>query len=154
MAKLRVYQLAEELGLKSKELTAILSDLGVEVKSHMSGIEQSTADLVKELILEKKEVKKTPAKKPATKKDKEEGEEGSDKQEGEEFDIKEVLLLDDNGDTKIGTPYIKEASIKVKVLGEIKGDKVTVFKMKAKKRYERTQGHRQKYTEIEVLEIK
>ncbi len=58
MAKLRVYQLAEELGLKSKELTAILSDLGVEVKSHMSGIEQSTADLVKELILEKKEVKK------------------------------------------------------------------------------------------------
>jgi len=77
-----------------------------------------------------------------------------DKQEGEEFDIKEVLLLDDNGDTKIGTPYIKEASIKVKVLGEIKGDKVTVFKMKAKKRYERTQGHRQKYTEIEVLEIK
>lgn len=67
MAKLRVYQLAEELGLKSKELTAILSDLGVEVKSHMSGIEKPTADLVKELVLEKKE--EVPKKKEVKKKE-------------------------------------------------------------------------------------
>lgn len=50
MAKVRVYELAKQQGISSKELLEILKDLGVDASSHTSGIEESTAKLVSEVI--------------------------------------------------------------------------------------------------------
>lgn len=73
--------------------------------------------------------------------------------EGDKLTIDKVLLKSDGKKTEIGSPYLK-SSIEVLVKEHGKHDKIKVFKKKAKKRYEKTQGHRQQYTEIEVLNIK
>ena len=73
---------------------------------------------------------------------------------GGTFKIDEVLLISEKGQVTIGKPYIKGASVSGKVIAHGKEDKILVFKMKAKKRYQKTQGHRQNYTEIEITEIK
>lgn len=74
--------------------------------------------------------------------------------EGDTIKINTVLLIEDGGKTKVGTPYIDGSEVSLKILEQTKADKIKVFKMKAKKRYERTQGHRQKLTLVEVAEIK
>jgi len=76
----------------------------------------------------------------------------ADAKEGEKIKFDEVLLVSDK-DVTVGMPFISGAYIEVKVLEEVKGDKIRVFKMKPKKRYRKTQGHRQKYTEVEVVKI-
>ncbi len=73
---------------------------------------------------------------------------------GETFEIKEVLLVDKDGKTEVGTPHVKGATVTAKVVEQFKDDKIIVFKMKAKKRYKRTQGHRQPLTKVEIVEIK
>jgi len=65
----------------------------------------------------------------------------------------EVLLVADGKDVKIGTPFIDKAKVEAKVLSEEKGKKVIVFKMKAKKRYRKKTGHRQKYTKVKIEKI-
>ena len=50
MGKIRIYQLARELDIKSTELVDMLKELGIEAKSHMSTLEDETADLVKEML--------------------------------------------------------------------------------------------------------
>ncbi|MBT7736553.1 50S ribosomal protein L21, partial [Candidatus Peregrinibacteria bacterium] len=62
-------------------------------------------------------------------------------------------LIEDK-DTKIGTPQIDGASVTVKIVAHKRGDKIVVFKMKPKKRYQKTQGHRQELTTIEITDIK
>ncbi len=88
--------------------------------------------------------------------------EPGDKLQVEKLDIKEgqaevsfteVLLSDKDGTLQIGMPFIKGAEVKAKVLGEKKGDKLIIFKYKPKKRYKRKIGHRQKYTEVEIISI-
>ena len=64
-----------------------------------------------------------------------------------------VLLLEKEGDIKVGTPTVDGASIKAKVLGEVKGDKVIVFKKKRRKTYRKKNGHRQRYTQVLIEEI-
>lgn len=70
-------------------------------------------------------------------------------------DFDSVLLVKDK-DLHIGQPFVTDARIQAKVLEEFKGQKVIVFKKKAKKQYKRTQGHRQKLhlIQIEKIEIK
>lgn len=75
------------------------------------------------------------------------------KEIGETLTLDHVLLLADEKDVKIGNPYVKGASVKAKVLGHVKDDKVTVFKKKRRKGYRLTRGHRQQYTEIEITGI-
>lgn len=65
-----------------------------------------------------------------------------------------ILLIADDGKTKIGMPYLDNAKVTAKILGEIKDKKLIVFKYKPKKRYRKKKGHRQKYTMVEILEIK
>jgi large subunit ribosomal protein L21 len=72
----------------------------------------------------------------------------------EDLKIDKVLLTEDNGNTKIGTPYVENASVTLKVIAETRGEKVNTVKMKAKKRYIRTLGHKQHYTMVEVMTIK
>jgi len=58
MAKVRVYKLARELGISSKELVELLMDLGIEVSSHMSTVEDDIAVLVKDMFREEEKGKK------------------------------------------------------------------------------------------------
>lgn len=78
-----------------------------------------------------------------------------DLEEGKNLNIKEVLLVgkEDGKSVKIGEPYVKGAHVECTVLEQGKGDKIKVFKMKPKKRYSKTQGHRQLYTLLKVLKI-
>lgn len=78
-----------------------------------------------------------------------------DLEEGKNLKIHEVLLLaDEDGKTvKIGEPYVKGAHVECKVVEHGRGKKIKVFKMKPKKRYSVTQGHRQAYTTLKVLKI-
>lgn len=64
-----------------------------------------------------------------------------------------VLLTSRKGKVTIGTPEIKGAKVEAKILGEVKGKKIRVFKYKAKSRYRKTKGHRQKYTKIEIIKV-
>ena len=65
-----------------------------------------------------------------------------------------VHLTSDSQETKVGTPYLAGAEVEFKVLKTALGEKVRIFKMKAKKRYKRLRGHRQPFSEIEILKIK
>lgn len=61
-----------------------------------------------------------------------------------------LLLSDGEGDVQIGTPTVEDASITARVLDQVKGDKVLVFKKKRRKRYKVKKGHRQQYTKIGI----
>ena len=69
----------------------------------------------------------------------------------EEIKIDKILLLrDDKEGVKIGKPYLKGVAIQAKVLGNVKGKKLRVFKYKRRKDYRRTIGSRPEYTRIVV----
>jgi large subunit ribosomal protein L21 len=73
--------------------------------------------------------------------------------EGDTVELDRVLFIGGNKDTLVGDPVVKGAKVVGTCLGETKGDKVIVFKYKAKVRYRRKTGHRQTYTRILVNEI-
>jgi len=73
--------------------------------------------------------------------------------EGDTVELDRVLFIGGNKDTLVGDPLIKGAKVVGTCLGETKGDKVIVFKYKAKVRYRKKTGHRQTYTRILVSEI-
>tara|TARA_Y100000310_G_C20567966_1_gene756506 strand:+ start:672 stop:992 length:321 start_codon:yes stop_codon:yes gene_type:complete len=75
------------------------------------------------------------------------------KKEGGEVVFHEVLLLDDGKKAEIGTPKVTGAKVKGKLLKQAKAKKVIVFKFKAKKREKTKKGHRQPYSEVEILSI-
>ncbi len=76
-----------------------------------------------------------------------------EEKEGAKISFTDVLLVEKNKKVEIGNPLVK-AEVQAKVVSQGKGDKVIVFKYKAKKRYSRKIGHRQPYTEIEITSIK
>lgn len=65
----------------------------------------------------------------------------------------DVLLVGQEGEVKIGTPTVEGAKVEGKVLSHGRGEKIVVFKYKAKKNYRRKQGHRQPYTKVEITGI-
>ncbi len=67
----------------------------------------------------------------------------------------DALLVIDGDKTKVGTPTVKGAVVKAKVVeAEVKGDKIRIIRYKSKKRVHKETGHRQKYTKIEITSIK
>jgi large subunit ribosomal protein L21 len=64
-----------------------------------------------------------------------------------------VLLFVEQGKAKIGKPYLKDVLIKTKILGEEKGQKIDVFKFKAKSRYRRKIGFRPQYSRLLIENI-
>lgn len=74
-------------------------------------------------------------------------------QEGNEVVFNEVLLVQDDKNLAIGTPLVEKAKVVGKVLKQDRYEKVVIFKYKPKKRYKVKKGHRQPYTEIEILKI-
>jgi large subunit ribosomal protein L21 len=73
---------------------------------------------------------------------------------GSSITLDEVLMIGGEADIKIGTPTVDGAQITGTIVAQGRGDKIRVFKMKRRKGYRRTQGHRQDYTEIRVDEIR
>lgn len=74
--------------------------------------------------------------------------------EGGQIDLEEVLLVaDDNGQVRIGTPLVEGARVRARVLAQEKGPKIRIFKYIPKERYRRRKGHRQWYTRLRVEEI-
>ena len=67
---------------------------------------------------------------------------------------KVVVLVSDDKNVKVGTPYVKGCKVEGTVVAHGKGKKIIVYKYKAKKNYRRTQGHRQPYTKVEIKSIK
>ena len=65
----------------------------------------------------------------------------------------DVLLLGEGDEVKVGAPTVAGAKVEAKVLGQVKGEKIVVYKYKSKKNYHRKQGHRQPYTKIEITKV-
>lgn len=74
--------------------------------------------------------------------------------EGKDVVFDNVLLIENGKDVIVGEPLIKGATVTAKVLKQAKGDKVMTFKKKPKKRYTLKKGHRQSFTEVEIVDIK
>ena len=74
--------------------------------------------------------------------------------EGDSVDFENVLLVDNDGKVKLGSPIIKGAKVSAKIISHVKGDKVIVFKKKRRKGYKKKNGHRQGFTKILIEDIK
>lgn len=72
---------------------------------------------------------------------------------GKPVEFNEILLVADNGDVAVGAPVVKGATVKGRVLDQIKAAKIIVFKYVPKQRYRRKQGHRQRYTRVAIEKI-
>lgn len=75
-------------------------------------------------------------------------------EEGKKVTFDKVVLVSEEGNVKVGSPYIKDIKVEGKVVSHGKGKKIIVFKMKAKKNERKKQGHRQPYTKVEITSIK
>ena len=73
--------------------------------------------------------------------------------EGDNVVFEKVLLIDDNDNISIGAPYVKGAKVSAKILEHLKGDKVIVFKKKRRKGYQKSNGHRQYLTQLQIEDI-
>lgn len=73
--------------------------------------------------------------------------------EGETFEATHVLAVVDGEKVALGTPYVENASVTLKVLEHGKGEKIVIFKHKPKKHYRKTRGHRQPFTKVIVEKI-
>lgn len=74
--------------------------------------------------------------------------------EGDSVEFDKVLLLDNDGQVTIGAPTIAGAKVQAKVLVPLfKGDKVIVFKKRRRKGYQKKNGHRQQFTQIQIENI-
>jgi large subunit ribosomal protein L21 len=67
--------------------------------------------------------------------------------------FEEVLLVGNGESVKIGAPLVSGAKVKATVLAHGRGDKVKIFKLRRRKHYQKTQGHRQNYTEVRIDDI-
>ena len=72
---------------------------------------------------------------------------------GQQVTLSEVLAVTDGSDVKVGAPFVAGASVVATVVGHGRHDKVTIFKMKRRKHYQKHQGHRQNYTELRIDSI-
>jgi len=65
----------------------------------------------------------------------------------------QVLLIDEDGKVKVGTPVVKGANVDAKVIDHVRGDKVKVFKKKRRKGYQKETGHRQYLSKVLIEKI-
>jgi len=76
-----------------------------------------------------------------------------DKEEGKEVNFTDVLLLEKSNKLEIGNPKVKGAKVIGKILKQDKAKKIIILKYKPKSRYKKKTGHRQPFTEVEILKI-
>lgn len=65
----------------------------------------------------------------------------------------DVLMIGGEDAVKIGNPVVEGAKVEGKVLAQVKGEKIRIYKYKSKKNYHRRAGHRQPYTKVEITAI-
>ena len=73
-----------------------------------------------------------------------------DAEVGAAVQFEQVLAVGEGDAVKIGAPFVSGASVKATVLAQGRADKVHIFKMRRRKHYKKSQGHRQTYTELEI----
>ncbi|CAK7059361.1 50S ribosomal protein L21 [Saezia sanguinis] len=69
---------------------------------------------------------------------------------GQEIVFDQVLAVGEGSELKVGTPLVAGATVKATVLAHGKHDKVTIFKMRRRKHYQKHQGHRQPFTQVQI----
>jgi large subunit ribosomal protein L21 len=72
---------------------------------------------------------------------------------GSEITLDQVLMVGEGDNVRMGTPVLAGASVKATVIAHGRGEKVHIFKMRRRKHYRKSQGHRQNYTEIQISGI-
>ncbi len=76
-----------------------------------------------------------------------------DAQVGTGVQFAEVLAIGEGDSVTVGAPFVAGASVKATVVSQGRGEKVHIFKMRRRKHYRKSQGHRQSYTEVQIDEI-
>ncbi len=69
---------------------------------------------------------------------------------GAEITLDQVLMVADGDQITMGTPLVAGAAVKATVVGHGRGEKIKIFKMRRRKHYRKTLGHRQNFTEIQI----
>jgi len=72
---------------------------------------------------------------------------------GSAISFEEVLLVGNGEQVKVGAPLVSGAKVKATVVSHGRGEKVKIFKLRRRKHFQKTQGHRQNYTEVRIDEI-
>ena len=72
---------------------------------------------------------------------------------GQEITIDQVLAVGGGADLKVGTPLVAGASVMATVVAHGRHDKVRIFKMRRRKHYQKRQGHRQNFTELQISAV-
>ena len=72
---------------------------------------------------------------------------------GAEVVLDQVLLVGEGESVRLGQPMVAGATVRATVVSHGRGDKVTIFKMRRRKHYQKHQGHRQNYTELKIESI-
>ena len=72
---------------------------------------------------------------------------------GSAVSFAEVLLVGSGDTVKVGAPYVSGAQVKATVVSQGRGEKVRIFKLRRRKHYQKSQGHRQGYTEVRIDDI-
>ena len=70
--------------------------------------------------------------------------------EGDKVEFDKVLLVENEGKISVGSPVISGAKVNATVVSHVKGDKVIVFKKKRRKGYQKWNGHRQQFSQIQI----
>jgi large subunit ribosomal protein L21 len=73
---------------------------------------------------------------------------------GQPFTFDRVLLVNNDGKLSVGSPTVASATVVADVVEHIRGEKKVAFKMKRRKGYHKTIGHRQELTVVKIKEIK
>jgi len=76
-----------------------------------------------------------------------------DASSGAQVEFKEVLLIGEGAEAKIGSPFVKGAVVKAEVVEQARGPKVIAFKKRRRQNSQRTRGHRQRLTLVRITEI-
>jgi len=74
-------------------------------------------------------------------------------EEGKDITLNEVLLVDNEGDVRVGKPYLSGVTVSATILKHLKDDKIIVFKKKRRKGYKVKKGHRQHLTKLQINSI-
>lgn len=72
---------------------------------------------------------------------------------GQEIVIDQVLAVGNGADIRVGTPLVSGATVTATVVSHGRGKKVRIFKLRRRKHYQKRQGHRQNYTELQIGSI-
>ena len=73
--------------------------------------------------------------------------------EGDKITFDKVLLIDDDKDTKIGTPYLEGTQVEAKFIEQFRGPKIRIMQFKSKSNYLKRKGHKQTLQKVEITKI-